>query len=331
MQFGADNNAGPNQPNQTVLRAQNSSQATLVVRNEGPLPGDGLVVVGGPVGVNATADPGPDGFGLDADGGTGILGRSTGTGNGVMGRSPQRNGVEGVSSSQVASGVYGENMSGGGFGVAGRSNAPGVPPGAPGWGAGVLGDSVAGGWAGLFNGSVLVTGALSVLGDFFHSGSGFRIDNPVDPANSYLNHSFVESPDMMNVYNGNATTDADGNAAVELPDYFEALNRDYRYQLTVIGQFATAIVAEEVRENRFRIKTDKPDVIVSWQVTGVRQDAWAQAHRIAVAVQKPEGERGRYLTPREHGQPETAATYRVRLSMPDEMTSGGATGSTGDV
>jgi hypothetical protein len=58
MQFGADNNAGPNQPNQTTLRAQNSTLAALVVRNEGPVPGNGLDVVGGPVGLKATGDVG---------------------------------------------------------------------------------------------------------------------------------------------------------------------------------------------------------------------------------------------------------------------------------
>ena len=60
----------------------------------------------------------------------------------------------------------------------------------------------------------------------------------LDPANKYLYHSFVESPDMMNVYNGNVVTDKRGMATVVLPEYFEALNSDFRYQLTVIGRFA---------------------------------------------------------------------------------------------
>jgi hypothetical protein len=333
MQFGADNNAGPNQPNQTVLRAQNTTQAALVVRNHPPaptgqLPGSGLHVEGGSFGVTAAADFSQNGVGVRAAAGTGVLGighspvnsgvrgRNSDGGNGVTGVSEQRNGVQGESSSQNASGVYGENLSAGGFGVAGRSNAPGVAPGAPGWGAGVFGHNIAGGWAGIFNGWVLVTGSLSVLGDFFHSGSGLRIDHPHDPENRYLNHAFVESPDMMNVYNGNATTDADGNATVELPGYFEALNRDFRYQLTAIGQFAQAIVTEEVRGNRFRIKTDKPNVMVSWQVTGIRQDAWANAHRTEAEVDKPEGERGKYLTPREHGQPATAGIHHVEVELP---------------
>jgi len=116
---------------------------------------------------------------------------------------------------------------------------------------------------------------------------------------------------MMNVYNGEATTDAEGNATVELPGYFEALTRDFRYQLTVVGQFAQAMVAQEIRDNRFAIKTDKPDVRVSWQVTGIRQDAWANAHRAEAEVHKPEDERGRYLAPGGHGRPAEAGTYYV--------------------
>ena len=37
----------------------------------------------------------------------------------------------------------------------------------------------------------------------------FKIDHPLDPANKYLSHSFVELPDMMNIYNGNVMTDAE--------------------------------------------------------------------------------------------------------------------------
>ena len=125
----------------------------------------------------------------------------------------------------------------------------------------------------------------------------FRIDHPLDPANKYLYHSFVESPDMMNVYNGNVTTDRHGVATVVLPDYFEALNREFRYQLTVIGQFAQAIVLREIARNRFTIKTNKPSVKVSWQVTGIRQDAYANAHRIQVEEEKTGSERGTYLHP----------------------------------
>jgi hypothetical protein len=100
---------------------------------------------------------------------------------------------------------------------------------------------------------------------------------------------------MMNIYNGNVTTDAQGNAVIHLPEWLEALNRDFRYQLTVIGQFSQAIVASKIANHQFTIKTDKPHVEVSWQVTGIRQDAWANAHRIPVEQLKPERERARTL------------------------------------
>jgi hypothetical protein len=106
---------------------------------------------------------------------------------------------------------------------------------------------------------------------------------------------------MMNVYNGNITTDANGVAAVVLPNYFEALNRDFRYQLTVIGQFAQAIVAQEISQNQFTIKTSLPNVKVSWQVTGVRQDPWANAHRIPSETDKPVDKRGYYVHPELYG------------------------------
>ena len=142
-----------------------------------------------------------------------------------------------------------------------------------------------------------VHGNLNVTGTITKGGGSFKIDHPLDPANKYLSHSFVESPDMMNVYNGNVVSDKHGFATVVLPDYFQALNRDFRYQLTVIGRFAQAVVAQEIKNNVFTIKTSKPAVKVSWQVTGVRQDAYAEAHRIPVEEEKPKEEHGHYLHP----------------------------------
>jgi hypothetical protein len=146
-------------------------------------------------------------------------------------------------------------------------------------------------------------GNLTVSGKLVKGSGSFKIDHPLDPVNKYLSHSFVESPDMMNVYNGNVTTDKRGVATVALPDYFEALNRDFRYQLTVIGQFAQAIVGRKIDHNRFEIRTSKPGVEVSWQVTGIRQDAYANADRIPVEEEKPASERGFYLHPEAFGQP----------------------------
>ena len=154
------------------------------------------------------------------------------------------------------------------------------------------------------------SGNVNIHGNLSKGGGSFKIDDPLDPANKYLYHSFVESPDMMNVYNGNITTNKAGLATVVLPNYFEALNRDFRYQLTVIGQFAQAIVAKEVSKGRFTIKTNRPGVKVSWQVTGIRQDAYANAHRIPTEVEKPPQEQGHYLHPELFGAgPEQAVGY----------------------
>ncbi len=133
----------------------------------------------------------------------------------------------------------------------------------------------------------LRVGAADITGTLTKPGGSFRIDHPLDPANEYLYHSFVESPDMMNIYNGTVTTDKKGMATVILPAYFEALNQDFRYQLTPVGQFAQAYVSEKVMGNRFVIKTNKPRVEISWQVTGIRHDTYANEHRIKVEEEKP--------------------------------------------
>ncbi len=151
-------------------------------------------------------------------------------------------------------------------------------------------------YSGYFNGNVHVNGVLS------KSSGTFKIDHPQDPENKYLIHSFVESPDMMNVYNGNITTDANGEAIVTLPSYFEAENIDFKYQLTVIGQFSQAIVWKKIENNQFVIKTDKPNVEVSWQVTGVRNDKFAQANPVIPETEKAPEDKGKYLNPELYGQ-----------------------------
>jgi hypothetical protein len=147
------------------------------------------------------------------------------------------------------------------------------------------------------------TGNIVIPGNLAKGGGSFRIDHPLDPTNKYLYHSFVESPDMMNIYNGNIVTDAAGKATVELPAYFEALNMEFRYQLTVIGSFSQAIVSKEVAANKFEIATSTPNVKVSWQVTGVRHDAYANMNRIPTEVEKSAKDKGTYIHPKAFNQP----------------------------
>lgn len=131
-----------------------------------------------------------------------------------------------------------------------------------------------------------LNGDLHVNGTLFKTAGSFRIDHPLDPTNKYLQHSFVESPDMMNIYNGVVELDRSGRAEVKMPDYFEALNRDFRYQLTPIGSFAPLYVESEIKNNAFAIAGGRAGLRVSWQVTGIRHDAYANAHRIAVETSK---------------------------------------------
>jgi hypothetical protein len=253
--------------------------------DQGPVPGvvgvssEGAAVMGlgndgdGVCGYTFTTDSLPAGVCGQAFNSSGEIGATAG-GMGVQGIGEDGAGVSGVS--VLGSGVEGLTFSRDPdeAAVVGYAAAP-----------------AAGGYAGLFVGNVQVTGALH------KGGGGFRVDHPGDPENKYLSHSFVESPDMMNVYSGTVTTDEHGDARVALPDYFEALNRDVRYQLTAIGQFAQLMVSREINRNEFAIRSDAPRVKVCWQVTGVRHDAWAQAHHIPVEEDKPGAEKGRFLHP----------------------------------
>jgi len=152
-------------------------------------------------------------------------------------------------------------------------------------------------------GAVTIAGNLTVSGTLVKHAGSFKIDDPLDPANKYLSHSFVESPDMMNIYNGNAILNKKGEAVIELPKWFQALNKDFRYQLTCIGGFSPVYIAKEINNNRFKIAGGKPGAKVSWQVTGIRQDVYANAHRIPVEEDKAEAERGHYSYPELYGEP----------------------------
>jgi hypothetical protein len=243
-----------------------------------------------------------------AGGGYGISGWST-NGPGVYGQT----GVQGQRQSSRLAGVYGVNEGDGGTGVWGHAvdtaNGNGVygDGGVGVWGAGTIGV--------YSDGNCQVTGTLS------KSGGSFKIDHPLDPANKYLSHSFVESPDMKNIYDGVVVLDAHGGATVALPAWFESLNRDFRYQLTPIGGPAPDLhIANEICCGRFSIAGGQAGQKVSWTVTGIRQDHWANAHRIPVEEDKPSDDRGRYLHPELFGdgaEPITLlATTRNKSAQP---------------
>jgi trimeric autotransporter adhesin len=142
-----------------------------------------------------------------------------------------------------------------------------------------------------FNGSVDVTGAFTA------TAKSFVIDHPLDPANKYLAHASVESSEQANVYSGNIVLDDNGEAVVNLPAWAEAVNGDFRYQLTCVGRSAPVYVAAEVADNQFSIAGGAAGMKVSWQLTGIRKDAWAMAHPLVVEQDKSAGERGYFRHP----------------------------------
>ena len=229
--------------------------------------------------------------------GTGVVGATaSGSGYGVYGANNSASGnafgVYGTTASTAGYAVRGvaTASSGTSYGVYGASLSPngvGVAASATGSGTALSATAQAGGLAGQFSGNVKITGNLTVTGTVSKGGGSFRIDHPLDPQHKYLYHSFVESPDMMNIYNGVVTLSKSGDAVVKLPEWFDALNRDFRYQLTCIGGFAPVYIADEVAGNQFKIGGGKAGMKVSWQVTGIRKDAFANEHRIPVEESKP--------------------------------------------
>ena len=207
-----------------------------------------------------------------------------------------------------------------GYGVSGRSDRNAGVLGGSHDGFGVVG--ISGNWAGLYGESsydyaAVLNGKVKITGNLEKAGGSFKIDHPLDPANKYLCHSFVESPDMKNVYDGVVVLDRKGKAEIELPDWFGALNKDFRYQLTAIGAPGPNLyIAEEIsdkttnytsnnnKNSRFKIAGGTSGMKVSWQVTGIRKDPWANANRIEVEDDKSAKERGYYLHPDLYRQPE---------------------------
>jgi hypothetical protein len=274
--------------NNAAVRGQNSSTNSYGYGVYGLQAGSGAGVYG--------SAPGGDGVHGSSTYGWGVYGQSSG-GYGVIGTSSSNNGVFGQSSSST--GVHGQSSSG----------------------AGVIGISMSG-YGGYFSGDTKVIGDLYVSGTIHNPSPQLRIDDPLDPAHKYLQHSSVASSQQLNVYSGNVTTNGKGFATVTMPRWFQALNRSFRYQLTVIGkpgQFVQAMIVKEMVHNRFTLETSKPKVKVSWQVTGIRHDRFAKAHPVHVIAPKAKADQGKYLHPDLYGKPKSQGIgYRKPPRLPEE-------------
>jgi hypothetical protein len=209
------------------------------------------------------------------------------------------NGVYGVSRSTSGTGVFGvaSAASGAAFGVGGvtystASSSYGVIGGEPSGGAG---------HAVFANGTLAATGTKS-----------FQIDHPLSPETHYLNHFCTEGPEPYNVYRGTVVLDANGEAWVQLPDYFEAINRDPSYHLTAVGApMPNLHVAVKIQNNRFKIAGGAPGKEVSWRVEAIRNDLWVQRYGYQTEQEKEDAIKGKYLSPELYGQPkERGIHYR---------------------
>lgn len=274
--------------NGLFARAAATSGAVIGVSGESNSP-DGFGVLG-----KSTAATGAA-VGVSGDtsstSGVGVLGLSRSTSGSTIGVKAEVASTSGMAvvarntatSGATARGVFAETASTAGAAVFGHATSN------SGSNAGVIGrtNSLTNGWG------VYAEGHLGASGL-----KAFHIDHPLDPANKYLNHFSAEGPEALLIYRGGVVLDAQGEATVELPAYFEAINREFQYQLTPVGGAAPMLhVAAEVNDNRFSIAGGTPGLKVSWTVTGVRNDAFARRHARPVEEPKVGEQVGTYLHP----------------------------------
>lgn len=235
---------------------------------------------------NSNAEAALYGSNLRTSGGHGVLGIGF---NGIVGQTGQSTGFA----------VYGENLDN----VAPLGNGVGI--GGKGY-YGVLGeDRYLGAQAGAYG--IYANGNLGATGT-----KTFRIDHPQDPENKFLRHFSIESNEVLNVYRGTTTFDANGNALVQLPSYFNSINRNVSYQLTPVGAYMPLFVKEKVTDNnQFVISGGLAGKEVSWAVYAERNDLYLQQNpqQRTVEIEKRAHEKGLYLMPYLYNASEDKALF----------------------
>jgi hypothetical protein len=326
--FGWTSNSGANSTRGVYGRADGNNSFGVYGKQNGAAPGSGAAVYGegnennGVAGVTTT------------NASYGVFGDNTAVGGiGVYGQNQTTDEVN------VSVGVWGEAQGGGVFilfllfpsaGVHGsHTRTSGTTIAAGVWGEtfdpdadGVYAinwDDTAGAtglfattlatddnYAGYFSGNVFSTGSFSTATALT------VMDHPLDPTNAVLQHAGVVSSERLTVYSGNAKIGANGEATVELPDWFDAVNSDLRYQLTAVGKQAQAWIKSGVKGNKFVIGSDTAGATISWQVSGVRADAYAKAKPFKAVEKKTGAAKGKYLHPTAHGEAASAGVDYVR-------------------
>lgn len=236
-----------------------------------------------------------------------IIGSSSGGASGVSGQiEPGASGIAGVYGNNLRTnggyGTYGIGHSGTvgetnyqlGFGLYGR-NYDAIGP---------LGNAVGTygyGYIGVWGDQTDPLGySVYANGDFGAAGTkAFAIDHPLDPAHKYLKHYSIESNEVLNMYRGTIAFNENGEATVKMPDYFDAVNANFSYQLTPIGGYAPLFIKEKLADGQFVIGGGELGMEVSWTVYAERNDPYLQQHpeSKAVEVEKEVWNQGKYLQP----------------------------------
>jgi hypothetical protein len=261
----------------SAIQAESNSSSTAAAAIVGSSSGAAWAVTG-QAEANSTAEAAIYGSNLRTNGGHGVRGVGF---NGVVGETGQSTG----------NAMYGENYDqiaplGNGIGVAGTGYY------------GVVGeDRYLGGVSGAFG--VFSNGELGASGI-----KSFHIDHPTDPENKFLRHFSSESNEVLNIYRGNVTFDANGEAIVEMPDYYELINKNPSYQLTPIGGYMQLYIKEKLENGRFVIGGGNEGAEASWTVYAERNDPYLQQYpeKRAVEIEKREGQKGKYLMPQLYGE-----------------------------
>ena len=304
--------------------------------------GDGVGVYGSIVSSTSVGIAGVFGYNARTNGGFGVNGQGYAgvVGEGVL-LTQDCFGVYGATTRGV--GTQGETDDIAFQGIVGRNYAT---YGAAGSGIGVMGDGLTGVWGqttdgagyGVFgiNGSTSGTtnnigvggqGWIGVYGAFDNtSGAGgygvfadgdlgssgtksFVIDHPLDPENKLLKHYCIESPEVLNMYRGNVVLNQDGEAVVDLPNYFESININYSYILTPIGAPANLYIKSKIENGRFEIAGGKSNMEVSWTVYAERNDAYVKANPSSTEVEVQKRQPGTYIAPELFGQPKEKSMF----------------------
>ncbi|MFN8498527.1 MAG: hypothetical protein U0641_11790 [Anaerolineae bacterium] len=258
----------------------------------------GVNVTGGTIGANVYGTQSGLNVSTSSSGTSAILAVNPSAGNSITSIS---SGGVAVNATGGTNGVIGTGTGNNANGIVGIARTGGSP-------YAIWGQATTAGYAGFFSGNVQATG--SIIGSL----AATKLDDPTAPTQRYLNQAAVTSGEMLTMVNGNVVTDANGDAVVKVPAYVEALSKDFRYQLTTIGQPAQAYVAKELKDGEFVIHTDRPSVKVSWQVSGARNDPYAQSLGWSTVEDKVGADKGTYLHPEAYGQSKSLSVDAARIA-----------------